>query len=244
MKAIARAAGLACALLVGAATVARAQAPADPGRMFDATTLSLSAYGETKVTPDEATITLGVQTTASAAAQATARNAVQMTEVTAALHRAGVADKDIQTSNLSLNAQYVYAAGEPARLTGYQASNEVTVTVEDLTRLGPAIDAVTAAGADQVNGISFGLKDSTAAENLARLAAVKALAAKAALYAGATGYRVARLINLSEGGGYQPGPVRPMMLAAQARIQAVPTTVASGELTVRIDVNATYELAK
>jgi uncharacterized protein YggE len=153
-----------------------------------------------------------------------------------------VADKDIQTSNLSLNAQYVYAANEPAKLTGYQASNDVTIVVEDLSRLGPAVDAVTAAGANQINGISFGLKDSSAAEDQARLAAVKALRAKAELYAGATGYRVSRLVSLSEGGGIEPGPVVPMMM--KARMAAAPTPVAAGELTVRIDVNGLYELAK
>jgi uncharacterized protein YggE len=209
--------------------------------MFDATTLSLSAYGETKVIPDEATITLGVQTTASVAAQAMAENAARMTAVTAALHRAGVADKDIQTSNLSLNAQYVYAANEPAKLTGYQASNDVTIVVEDLSRLGPAVDAVTAAGANQINGISFGLKDSSAAEDQARLAAVKALRAKAELYAGATGYRVSRLVSLAEGGGYEPSPVQPLLMA---RAAVAKTPVAAGELTVRIDVNGLYELAK
>ena len=244
MKTLVRAAGLACGLLASTAVVARAQGAADAERMFDATTLSLQAYGETKVVPDEATITLGVQTEAPVAAQAMAENAARMTEVTAALHRAGVPDRDIQTSNLSLSAQYVYAANEPAKLTGYQASNDVTITVEDLARLGPAVDAVTAAGANQINGISFGLRDSSAAEDQARLAAVKALRAKAELYAGATGYRVARLINLAEGGGYEPGPVRPMMMAAQARVQGVPTTVSSGELTVRIDLTGLYELAK
>jgi uncharacterized protein YggE len=242
MKTLLRAAGLACALLASTAVVARAQSASDTGQMFDATTLSLSAYGETKVVPDEATITLGVQTTAPVAAQAIAENADRMTAVTAALHRAGVADKDIQTSNLSLNAQYVYAANEPAKLTGYQASNDVTIVVEDLSRLGPAVDAVTAAGANQINGISFGLKDSSAAEDQARLAAVKALRAKAELYAGATGYRVSRLVSLSEGGGIEPGPVVPMMM--KARMAAAPTPVAAGELTVRIDVNGLYELAK
>ena len=242
MKTLVRAAGLACALLVSTAVVAQAQT-AEPSRMFDATTLSLSAYGETKAAPDEATITLGVQTTAPVAAQAMAENAAHMAEVTAALHRAGIADKDIQTSNLSLSAQYVYVQDQPARLTGYQASNDVTITVEDLPRLGPTIDAVTAAGANQINGISFGLKDSGAAEDEARLAAVKALRAKAELYAGATGYHVARLVSLSEGGGYEPSPVQPLMMA-KARIQAVPTAFSSGELTVRIDVNGLYELAK
>jgi len=242
MKTLVCAAGLACTLLVSTAAVAQAQS-AEPSRMFDATTLSLSAHGETKVVPDEATITLGVQTTAPVAAQAMAENAARMTAVTAALRGAGIADKDIQTSNLSLSAQYAYVQDQPAKLTGYQASNEVTITVEDLARLGPAVDAVTAAGANQINGISFGLKDSSAAEDEARLAAVKTLRAKAELYASATGYHVARLVSLSEGGGYEPGPVQPLMMA-KARVQAVATTVSSGQLTVGIDVNGLYELAK
>jgi uncharacterized protein YggE len=86
------------------------------------------------------------------------------------------------------------------------------------------------------------LKDSSAAEDQARLAAVKALRAKAELYASATGYRVARLVNLSEGGGVEPGPIAPMMM--QARVAVAKTPVAAGELTVRIDVNGLYELAK
>jgi uncharacterized protein len=242
MKTLVRAAGLACALLASTAAVASAQT-AEPGRMFDATTLNLSAHGETKVVPDEATITLGVQTTAPVAAQAMAENAARMTAVTAALRGAGIADKDIQTSNLSLSAQYVYVQDQPAKLTGYQASNEVTITVKELARLGPAVDAVTAAGANQINGISFGLKDSSAAEDEARLAAVKALRAKAELYAGATGYHVARLVSLSEGGGYQPEG-QMVVVSAAKRFAAPNVPVSSGELTVGIDVNGLYELAK
>ncbi|HEY3888137.1 MAG TPA: SIMPL domain-containing protein [Caulobacteraceae bacterium] len=244
MKTLLRAAGLACVLLASTAVVARAQGAADPARMFDATTLSLSAHGETKVVPDEATITLGVQTQAPVAAQAMAANAERMTQVTAALRRAGIADKDIQTSNLNLSPQYVYATDQPAKLTGYKASNDVTIRVEDLSRLGPVVDAVTAAGANQINGISFGLKDSRVAEDESRLAAVKALRAKADLYAGATGYHVARLVSLSEGGGSQPAEGQMVIVTAMRRSAAPSVPVSSGELTVGIDVNGLYELAK
>jgi hypothetical protein len=234
-------AGLACALL--ASTAAIAQAEDAGGHMFDTTTLSLSAHGETRIVPDEATITLGVQTTAPVAAQAMSENAAQMSAVTAAVRRAGVSGKDIQTSNLNLSAQYVYEQNQPAKLTGYQASNDVTITVEDLSRLGPVIDAVTAAGANQINGISFGLKDSSTAEDQARLAAVKALRAKADLYAGATGYHVARLVSLSEGGGAEP--INPRMVTVMAVNKfAAPTPVSSGELTVGVDITGLYELAK
>ena len=234
---------LAAAAILASAGMARAQAASDGDAAFRATTLSISAYGEVKAAPDKATITLGVQTSAPAAAQAMADNAARMNQVIAALRKQGLADKDIQTSNLSLSAQYEYEQNKPPRLTGYQASNDVTITVNDLKKLGPAIDAVTAAGVNQINGIGFGLEDPQAAEDQARLKAVQALQAKAQLYAGAAGYRIGRLVNLSEGGGGSP-PVlyAPKVMAMAAR--AAPTPVEAGELTVRADVSGLYELAR
>jgi uncharacterized protein YggE len=211
--------------------------------MFQATTLNLSAEGETHVAPDMVAITLGVNTEAPTAGAAMQANAAEMTRMMAALKKAGLAEKDIQTSNLSLQAQYDYQQNQPPKLRGYQASNQVTIIVRDLARLGPVVDATVAAGANQVNGISFGLSDPTAAENAARQAAVKALQAKAGLYATATGYHVARLVSLSEGGGYAPRPPQPMM--AMARMEkADATPVAAGELDVRISINGVYELAR
>ena len=229
------------ALLATTAVAAPAlaqSASADPA--FAATTLNLTADGEVKAAPDEATITLGVQTKAATAGQAMTENAARMYQVMAALRRAGIADRDVQTSNINLSAEYDYQQNQPPRLTGYAASNDVTITVNDLKRLGGALDAVVAAGANQINGVSFGLKDPLAAEDAARRAAVTALRAKADLYAQATGYHVARLVNLSEGGGYSPGPVRVMAMAKAP----APTPVSAGELTVRISVTGVYELGR
>jgi uncharacterized protein YggE len=116
----------------------------------------------------------------------------------------------------------------------------VTVRVNDLTKLGGSIDAVVGAGANQVQGISFGLKDPKTAEDQARIKAAKALAAKADLYAGATGYHVARLINLSESGGYSPPQPMPMMAARFAKADSTP--VSAGELSVRVEVNGQSEM--
>jgi uncharacterized protein YggE len=102
------------------------------------------------------------------------------------------------------------------------------------------IDAVSAAGANQINGISFGLKDPQDAQDEARRMAVKALAARAALYAEATGYHIARLVNLSEAAEASVQP-RPMFAMAKA---AAATPVEPGELDVRIAVSGLYELAK
>jgi uncharacterized protein YggE len=240
MKTFRRAAAFAGLLAAALPALAWAETTAvDPA--FGATTLSLSAHGEVQATPDEATITLGVETKAAGAGAAMGQNAQRMNAVIAALRIAGVAAKDIRTSNLSLNAEYEYPPNAPPRPTGYRASNAVTVTIEDLSRLGPAIDAVTAAGANQIQGIGFGLKSSQAAEDAARLDAVRALRAKAELYAQASGYHVARLVNLSESGGYEPEPMRPM---ARVKMAAAATPVSAGELTVQADVSAVFELTR
>lgn len=243
MKTFLRAGALGLAL--AGATIGAARADAAPSAaesLFRATTLNLAAYGETQVAPDMASISLGVTTQARTAGQALSDNAARMAQVMAALKAAGIAAKDIRTSGLNLNAQYAYDQGQAPRLTGYQAANQVSITVRDLSRLGAAVDATVGAGANQVNGISFGLADPTAAENAARESAVRALQAKADLYARATGYRVSRLVSLSEGGGEAPRAPVPMM--AMARMQKAETAVSPGELTVRVDVNGLYELAR
>ena len=247
MKVLFRAAALSALILAGSAAAASAQGeaatPASADTIFHATTFNLSATGETAVAPDMATISLGVQTEAPTAAEALAANSARMTQVIAALKKGGIAPRDIQTSGLSINPQYVYKEGEAPRLTGYQVSNQVTVIVRDLSKLGGAIDATVNAGANTVGGVSFGLQNPDAAEDAARLDAVKALRHKADLYAGATGYRIVRLVTLNEGGGYQPQPPMPMALASQ-RFKADSTPVETGELKIRIEVTATYEVAR
>lgn len=247
MKTLVRAAALAALLAsTAAAPAALAQtAPPAAESMFRATTLNLAAYGETRVTPDIATISLGVMTEGDTAQAAMQANAQRMNAVLAALKRGGIAERDVQTSSLNLSPRYQYVENLPPKLIGYQASNQVTVTVHDLKKLGQAVDATVNAGANQVQGISFGLDDPTAAENAAREQAVKALAAKAELYARATGHRVARLVTLSEGASSYPVPP-PMPMAAMAsfRKEAADTAVAPGELKVRVDVTGLYELTR
>jgi uncharacterized protein YggE len=236
---------LAASAAIAGVPAAPALAQAEADAAFRATTLSLAAFGETRIAPDMATISLGVSTVAPTAAEAMQANRDRMNRTVQALKAQGIADRDVQTSGLNLSPQYAYEQNKPPRLTGYQASNEVTITARDIARLGPTVDAVVAAGANQINGISFGLQNPRDAENRARRAAVEAVAAKAALYAEATGHRVQRLVNLSEGGGYVPVQNRPVMMRMQADAAAAPpTAIEPGELRVRIDVSATYELGR
>lgn len=239
-----RAAVLSLSLLgMAAAPAALAQQASPPAAaaIFRATTLRLDAAGEVKAVPDIATISLGVSTQASSAALATQANAANMAKVMGALRAAGIAERDIRTSELSLNPQYAYTPNEPPRLTGYQAVNQVTVTVRNLKRLGATTDAAVSAGANGVNGISFGLSDPSAAEDAARVAAVKALQAKAELYARATGYHILRLVSLGEGANQATRPPVPLMAM---RAEAAPTPVSPGETTVRIEISGVYELAR
>lgn len=247
-----RAASLGAALLTATAFTAPALAQTAPGMdygamhaMHQVPTLNLSAYGEVKVEPDLATINFGVVTEAPSAEAAMAANRERMNRVMASLERSGIAPRDIQTSGLNLSPQYDYVQNEPPRLRGYQATNQVTVSVRNLDRVGATADAVVAAGVNQINGISFGLNDPQTAENAAREAAVRALQAKAELYARATGMRLVGLRSLTESGGYQSPPPQPMyrMEMAQAASDAS-TSVAPGELTLRVSIQGVYELAR
>ena len=239
--ALAGAAVVAVALAAGAPP-AMAQTPQAMTPMQPAPSLNLSAYGEVKTAPDMATITFGVQTEAPAAEAAMRANAERMNQVMAALRRAGIAERDIQTSGLNLSSQYDYQQNQPPKLRGYQAVNRVTVTINDLDKVGSTTDALVSAGVNQIDGISFGLKDPTAAENQARQLAVRALQAKAQLYAQALGVELGAVRSLSEGGGYAPPPPRPLMYAARAEMADRSTPVAAGELTVRIDISGVYDI--
>jgi len=228
------------AILAAAPVIASAQTAL---MMPPPTTLSISAAGDVSATPDMATISFGVTTQAKSASSAMQANNVRMNQVMAALKAAGIADKDVQTSSLNLNAQYDYPANLPQVLTGYQASDQVSVKVEDLKQTGPVIDAVIKAGVNQVDSISFGLKNDDALLDQARQAAVTSLMQRADLYAKATGLRVKRLLTLSEGYVDTPQPPRPIYAMAKMAGSAA-TPVAAGELHESITVSATFELGQ
>jgi uncharacterized protein YggE len=221
---------LGAGLLALAAVSPAAAADAPPG-----------AYGEAKAVPDRATLSLNVTAEAASAAEALGQNRAQTAAVLDALRKAGVPDKDIRTAGLSLQPQYTYRQNEAPLLRGYEAANELTVTVDDLGRLGRVIDTAVTAGGARINAVSLGLRDRQSAEDGARLAAVKALEAKAKLYAQATGRRIERLESLSEGGfAPAPGPVIAERFAGA--MKAGGEIVAPGELTVHVEVAGVYEL--
>lgn len=204
------------------------------------TRLDVSADGAVTRAPDIATVNAGVVTQASNAASAMAENAKKMAATVASLKRAGVADKDIRTSSLSLQPQYRYTDGQPPAITGYQASNQLTVTFRDIAKAGPILDALVAAGVNQIGGPDFALEHPDAALDEARVQAMQKARAKAEVYARAAGLSIKRIVAIGEGGGYAPEPPRPMMMA-MARAKET-TDLQPGEEKIGVTVNVTFEL--
>ena len=120
----------------------------------------------------------------------------------------------------------------------------MTVIINNLDAVGSTADAVVAAGVNQIDGISFGLKDPSAAENAARRLAVRALQGKASLYADALGVQLAGIRSLSEGGGYATPVPMPMYARAEMAMDAGSTPIAAGQLTVRIDITGVYDIVR
>ncbi|MEM6652994.1 MAG: SIMPL domain-containing protein [Pseudomonadota bacterium] len=213
-----------------------------PNSIQPETTLTLSAEGAVKRAPDIAFMNAGVETQGETAQAAMQANAEAMNGVFEALAAANIDRSDMQTSNFSVQPQYDYSnrsSGQGPRLTGYRASNQVTVKVRDLDSLGETMDALVGAGGNTFSGLTFALEDDRAAMDAARELAMKSAIARAELYAAASGYELARVVTLSEAGGLQPGP-QPMMM--EARSAAASTPIATGEVNYSVTVNVTFEL--
>lgn len=213
------------ALALGAATLpasAMAQAVATVP-VISGTRLDINATGEVTRVPDLAIISAGVQTLQPTATGAIEENATRMERVRAALKRAGIADKDIQTSSINLNPEYHYANNQPPRLTGYRATNTVNVKFRDLKRTGAILDALVAEGSNQINGPNLTIDKPEEAYDEARVKAVAVGRARAELYARALGKRVVRLLSVSESGSFVPPPM-PMAYARDMAAQAVAKT--------------------
>lgn len=129
--------------------------------------------GRAKRVPDVATLSAGVVTQSADGNAAMRQNAEQMSKVMAAMKAAGIADKDVQTSGISLSPQYTYKVNEAPKINGYQASNTVSLKVRDIARLGKVLDALVAQGANDINGPSFSIDQPEPVYDEARVAALK-----------------------------------------------------------------------
>jgi uncharacterized protein YggE len=218
---------------------AAAQAPA-AAQAISGTRLDISATGEVSRVPDVAIISAGVVTRASTATAAIQDNANRMERIRAALKRAGIADRDIQTSSINLNPDYRYEEGKAPVLTGYQASNTLSIRFRDIRNSGEILDALVAQGANQINGPSLTIDNPDAALDEARTKAIAVGRKRAELYARSLGMRVVRLLAVSENGGYSAPPPMPYAMAAQARDSS--TKIDPGEQQLQVTLAMSFEL--
>lgn len=221
-------------LILGVAFAALLALPA----LADPRTITMTGHGEIKAVPDTALIQAGVTNNAPTAAAALAANSSHMTAVVAALKRLGMPDRDIQTSSFSVLPQYTNGDNNnPRRLTGYQVSNEVSVRLEDITRAGATLDTLIAAGANEMNGISFAVSRPEPLLDQARKQAVADARHRAETYAKAAGVNLGPLQSLRETGS-GPQPPRPMYRMALAA--EVP--ISPGEQSISADVTMVWEI--
>lgn len=207
----------------------------------EGTVLSITAEGKSTARPDMAAVTLGVTTEAPTAQAAFQANAQRMSALIAALRRAGVAERDIQTANISINPQYVYEERQPPRLTGYQATNTVNAKVRNLDRLGATLDAAVNAGGNTLQGVAFSHQNPDVQMDAARRDAMEEARRRAELYARAARLSVGRIISISESGG--PPPPIPMPYAVRMESDAAANTpTMPGEVDTVINLNVVYEL--
>jgi uncharacterized protein YggE len=206
------------------------------------TRLDVNATGEVTRVPDVAIISAGVvsrSTTASAALQDTAN---RMDRVLAALKRAGVADRDIQTSSVNLNAEYRYPENQAPQLVGYTASNTVTIHFRDIRSSGKILDALVGQGANQISGPNLVVDKPEAALDEARAKAIAIGRARADLYARSLGMRVARVVAVSESGGYAPPPPAPPMPMMARAYDSAESKIVPGVQKLQVNVAMTFEL--
>ncbi len=216
-------------LLAGAALPSGASAQQSSiTQTIAGTRLDINATGEVTRVPDVAIITAGVVARAASATAAMQDSADRMQKVLAALKRAGVDDRDMQTSSVSLNPEYRYPENQTPQLVGYTASNQLTIKFRDIRNSGKILDALVNQGANQINGPNLTIDKPEAALDEARANAIATGRARAQLYARSLGLRIVRVVSVSESGGYAvppPAPPMPMMMARGERTQRASSRV-------------------
>lgn len=208
-------------------------------------TLTASAEGSVDVTPDIVNVTLGVVSNGKTANEALDANRKDMNAAIEAIRKAGVADKDIGTSGFNVSPIYAPRPDNqpdaPAKVIGYEVSNQVTVTIRDLKASGTILDQVVASGANQVNGISFDVSDPAASGDAALKDAIANAKRKSELMADAAGLKLVRIVSLTTDGGARP--VFAAFDGGMMRAAKAPTPIMAGSRTVNAIATIVWEVA-
>lgn len=218
-----------------------AAAPADEARAPIPTMLSVTAMGEATGVPDAADVSIRVEAQAPAPGDAMADVATRMSAVLAAVKAAGVADPQIQTTDVSLYPRRERLKNDE-ELVYYVAASAVRVRVMDFAAIGDVLDGAVRAGASQVDGPSMVITDLEALMDVARDRAVARLFEKAERMACAAGMSLGRLTELSEQGAPAPQFKRQMMMAMDSSEARMAPPIAAGEREVNAGVSGAWEL--
>ncbi|MGJ4927749.1 SIMPL domain-containing protein [Bradyrhizobium sp. HKCCYLS2038] len=227
-------------LLAAIAASAAVPALADDIARQDTPAITVSGEGSVQAPPDLAQIDAGVASDAKTAREAGEANNGAMAKVLQALKTAGIADKDVQTSRLSLQPQYQPNRPGQASVTGYRASNRVTIKVHDVAKVANVIDTVVGAGANDVGNVFFSVAEPSKLLDQAREKAVADARRKAEIYAKAAGVTLGQPLNIAEDGA--PTPVFRAKTFAAPMAAGAPTPVAQGEETLSITVSVTWAI--
>lgn len=207
--------------------------------------LSVQANGEARVAPDEATVRLGVLAQAPTARAAMDEANRSANAILDAIRKLGVKAEDVQTSELNLNPVYATVSqdrgGEP-RISGYQATNVVSVRLEKLDLVGPVVDAGLAAGANRLDGVIFGLRKDEAARATALTRAAEAARIKAETLARALRVRLVEIVEVMEGGVSVFTPVYKGARMAMESSMAADTPVSAGQVGIDANVTLRYRI--
>lgn len=197
--------------------------------------------------PDTATISVAVVTQAQSALAAQQENARRSESMVRALKSAAGAGAEVETSGYTLQPQYTYRENQTPLIKSYEARNTVSVTLGDLTKVGPVIDAATAAGANTIDSLAFTLRRDEPARDQALAGATREALRKAQVMAQALGGRVGRIVEVQEASASRPVPIydtRAMrgQIASKEMMQATPVEI--GTLDIRAQVQLVAEIVK
>ncbi|MEM7042398.1 MAG: SIMPL domain-containing protein [Pseudomonadota bacterium] len=198
--------------------------------------ITVTGRAQAEAVPDLASLSIGVQTEAGTPGEALSENAERMTAVMKRLKDSGIDDRDLRTSQLGIWPIFAERR-QPRETVGYRASNQLTVTIRDIDRLGTILDQAVADGANSVNGPTFSIADPDPLLAAARDAAVKDAIAKAERLAAAADVELGEVIRIDEGGGV---PILPRQMRAEA--MDVSTPIAPGETTIGASVSMTFAI--
>ncbi|WP_296720193.1 SIMPL domain-containing protein [Erythrobacter sp.] len=206
--------------------------------------IELDIFESVTVAPDMATIGAGVTSEAPTAVEALRMNSAEMEKVIARIKSLGVAEKDIQTTGINLNARYDYdREGQRQIFRGYQVSNRVSVNLRKIEDTGTVLDALVAAGATDLSGPNFSIEDDAAAKDAARKRAIERAAERAQAYAAMLGYDGVKVLKVSEAmQNRAPMPEQAMMSADKIMVTGSRIAVQPGMVSSGVAISITYEL--